>query len=502
MITKVKKLLKSVRFNGIISTFVLKISNKVELIEKMKLRLYILLIFALVGINGFAITLNEAKALVNAGDYTRAVVAFRSLISQPGMARNAEVNKFYGQCLCMTGQYAESIKYLEVGAKGGKTGALWYLGISKQHLYDFEGAIENLKQYRAKCSATSGWIERTDSIISECELGLRAVNHVQDVVVIDSLMVPAQNFFSYYKLGSESGHILAPADCGENIAAALDSAAAVFENPAKDYRLMTMCNPEDGTYSLYSSSFFEGKWEDPEKIESIGGEEYKVAYPFQRSDGETLYFACDTTPGLGGFDIYVTSFNTETDSYYTPSRLAMPFNSPYNDYMMAIDETHQVGWWATDRGANPGFVCIYKFIFEEEPDFLDGENASRARIDAIRDSWKEENYDELLASIENASQEPVHIETLYIPIREDIVYTSLDDFKNPKAREAYERYALAKINLSATIEDLEYLRSEYRAANATSRRQLRTQILNKEQTVLSLEEQLKTLAKEYRSLEK
>ena len=467
----------------------------------MKLRLYIFLLLTFVGFNARAITLNEAKALVNAGDYTRAVVAFRSLISQPGMARNAEVNKYYGQCLCMTGQYAESIKYLEVGAKGGKTGALWYLGISKQHLYDFEGAIENLEQYRSKCSATSGWIERTDSIIAECELGLRAVNHVQDVVVIDSLMVPAQNFFSYYKLGAESGHLLNPANCGDAIASISDSTAAVFENLAKDYRLMTLRNPEDNTYSLYSSSFFEDKWEDPEKIESIGGEEYKVAYPFQRSDGETLYFACDTTPGLGGYDIYVTSFNTATDSYYTPSRLAMPFNSPYNDYMMAIDETHQVGWWATDRGAKPGFVQIFKFIFEEEAEFLDGENASRARIDAIRDSWKEDNYDELLASIENASQEPVNVETLYIPIREDVVYTSLDSFKNPKAREAYERYALVKINLSATLEDLEYLRSEYRAANAASRRQLRAQILNKEQIVLGYEEQLKSLAKEYRSLE-
>lgn len=467
----------------------------------MKLRLYIFLLLTFVGFNASAITLNEAKALVNAGDYTRAVVAFRSLISQPGMARNAEVNKYYGQCLCMTGQYAESIKYLEAGAKGGKTGALWYLGISKQHLYDFEGAIENLEQYRSKCSATSGWIERTDSIIAECELGLRAVNHVQDVVVIDSLMVPIQNFFSYYKLGAESGHMLNPADCGGSVAALSDSATAVFENLAKDYRLMALSDPVVGTCCLYSSSLFEGKWE-MERIESIGGEQCKIAYPFQRSDGETLYFACDTTPGLGGFDIYVTSFNTETDSYYSPSRLPMPFNSPFNDYMMAIDETNQVGWWATDRGAKPGFVCIYKFIFEEEADFLDGENVSRARIDNIRDTWKEDNYDELLAQIEKADQEVEETETLVIPITEDKVYTSIDDFVNANARKAYEKYVSVKESLETTLLDLASLREDYRKAGASSRRQLRAQILNKEQIVLGYEEQLKSLAKEYRSLEK
>lgn len=468
----------------------------------MKLRLYIFLLLTFVGFNARAITLNEAKALVNAGDYTRAVVAFRSLISQPGMARNAEVNKYYGQCLCMTGQYAESIKYLEVGAKGGKTGALWYLGISKQHLYDFEGAIENLEQYKKFLTTTSGWMERTDSIIAECELGLRAVNHVQDVVVVDSIMVPKSNFFSYYKLGAESGHLISPADCGDAIAAISDSTAAVFENIAEDYRLMTLRNPEDGSYSLYSSSFFEGTWNEPERIESIGGEAYKVAYPFQRSDGETLYFACDTTPGIGGYDIYVTSFNAATDSYYTPSRLPMPFNSPFDDYMMAIDETNQVGWWATERGAKPGFVQIFKFILEEEAEFLDGENLSRARIDVIKDTWKENNYDLLLQQVHNVSEKQEAPESLFIPIRDDKVYTTLDQFVNQNAKKAYERYEKVKENLEATRDDLVTLRNAYRESKEDARRQLRTQILHKEQIVLSLEEQLKSLAKEYRSLEK
>lgn len=468
----------------------------------MKSRILLILILSFVGLKASAITLEEAKAMAKANDYSRAVVAFRNLIQQSKYANNAECNKFYGQCLCMTGEYAESIKYLEKGAKGGKTGAWWYLGISKQHLYDFEGAIESLEKYKSSLSKNSTWIPRTDSIIAECELGLRAVNHVQDVVIIDSLMVPKQNFFSYYKLGHESGHIMSPQDCGEEIAQMSDSAAAVFESLAEDYRLMAIKNEEDNTYNLYSSSFFEGKWNEPEIIESIGGENCRVAYPFLRSDGETLYFACDSTPGMGGFDIYKTRFNTETDSYYAPGRLGMPFNSPYDDYMLAIDETHQVGWWATERGAKQGFVCIYVFIFEEEPEYLEGENVSRARIDRIADTWKEENYNDLLAGIRNGSENAPSENALFIPIRENLVYSSIEDFTVEKARFSYEIYLRTKENLDIAKEDLQTLRKDYTEANSSTRGLLKPQILQKERQILSLQEQLQSLKKEYRSLEK
>lgn len=468
----------------------------------MKLRDYILIFLSIFALEASAITLKEAKDLVAAGDYTRAVVAFRSLIQQPGGARNAEINKFYGQCLCMTGEYQESLKYLEIGAKGGKTGALWYLGISKQHLYDFEGAIQSLESYRKYCTTASGWVQRTDSIIAECKLGLRAVNHVQDVVIVDSLLVPKQNFFAHYKLGHESGHIVSPAECGRTIHQLCDSTATVFESLAEDYRLMTIRNNEDNSYNLYSSTFLEGIWNAPEKIESVGGENCKIQYPFLRSDSETLYFACDSTPGIGGMDIYVTHYNSETNSYYSPSRLGMPFNSPYDDYMMAIDETNQVGWWATERGAKNGFVCIYIFKLEDEPEYLEGENVSRARIDRIADTWKEESYDELVAQIHNPVAKVSAEHLAIIPIRDGIVYTSADDFNNPQAKNAYETSLKIEESLAEAKEDLMSLREDYAEANAASRRQLQVQILQKEKVVLTLQDQLKSLRKLYRNLEK
>ena len=72
-------------------------------------------------------------------------------------------------------------------------------------------------------------------------------------------------------------------------------------------------------------------------------------YPYMLSDGVTLYFASKDTNGLGGYDIYVTRYNTHTNTYTTPENLGFPYNSSANDYLMVIDELQQVGYFATDR---------------------------------------------------------------------------------------------------------------------------------------------------------
>ena len=80
------------------------------------------------------------------------------------------------------------------------------------------------------------------------------------------------------------------------------------------------------------------------------------------SDGSTLYFAAegDIENALGGLDIYMTR-RDETGAFFSPTNVGMPYNSPYNDYMMAIDDAAGLGWWATDRNAPDGMVTVYIF---------------------------------------------------------------------------------------------------------------------------------------------
>lgn len=407
-----------------------------------------------------------------------------SATSQPLLA--AVDYKAEGKRLCQLGQYEEAIPYLEKAVKQNrKSGALWYLAIARQHLYQFDEAIDALETYQTVLNSDE-WITRADSLLSVLRICSRAYEHTEDVVIIDSMQVDKADFFTHYRLGAESGRIQHSEELG-----------IYFENQAGDYRLTT-----DGS-RFYDCHRFQGKWEEAHPLPGIGTEDFELTYPFMRSDGETIYFACDSTPGMGGFDIYRTSYNSEDGTYYMPERLGMPFNSPYNDYMMAIDETHQVGWWATDRSAPAGQVTIYLFLLESDPEYLDEPTISRARIDDIRESWREEEgYAELLREVMEAPQTPViEVPKLHIVINDDKVYASVDDFRNPSARAAYLEYEQLAEKLKTLEDALAQTRLEYARANASQKQQLASRILKAEESLFTYYAQLREAELKYRRLE-
>lgn len=450
-------------------------------------RLTIYILFAILSVSLLkAVTLQEAKNCVLNKDYSRAIEAYQELMKQPGFARNAEANKFYGQALCLSGAYAESLPYLEVGAKGNKSGAWWYLGISRQHLYDFSGAIEALEKYKSTCSKESVWIPRCDSLIAECQIGQKGLSHVQDIVIIDSMVVDHNVFFEYYRLGAESGKV---------------RNEGRFENQAGDYRLWADVDSAQ-VYHLYEQHRFGNDWGDPEIIESIESEGFALCYPFLRSDSETLFFASDRTPGFGGFDIYKTHYNADTESYFAPERLGMPFNSPFDDYLMAIDETHMVGWWATNRNVSDSEICIYLFKVDESPLYLTGLNPERARVSAISETWREDiDYKAYAEEVLSAPQRIIKREKLFIPICDDIVYTSLEDFKVDEARQSYETMVALIEKANQIDEQLDLLRLEWHSASDVRRPEIANNIKAAEMQYQSLSKQWLEARKRYCRLE-
>jgi hypothetical protein len=205
---------------------------------------------------------------------------------------------------------------------------------------------------------------------------------------------------------------------------------------------------------------------------------------------------------MGGFDIYRTTFNAEVNAYYDPERLGMPFNSPYDDYMMAIDETHQVGWWATNRNAPADSVTIYLFLLDEDPVYLDEPTPSRARIDNIAETWREEGgYASLIAELKEAPQEIVEDTRLHIVINDDKVYTSEDQFRNSDALKAYQRSVAVEQMIAEKETDLASLRSEYAKASAAGKKALGPRIERAEQSLFTLYAQLNEAVLRYRRLE-
>ncbi|MDO5570013.1 MAG: hypothetical protein Q4F97_00920 [Bacteroidales bacterium] len=453
--------------------------------------------------NVYSQTLEEAREMIKAGNYSAAKDAFSVLIKKN--ANRADVNKWYGEALYETGNYAEAEKYLKFAANKRIQGAYLYLGKLYQKQYEFEKAVTNLEKYQTFLKKDPEQSLVVDTIIEQCEMGLRGISRIEKVQIVDSLIVDKNKFFQYYKLSQETGKLidyklLGVADPGE--------LAVGFESQRGDQRVFAMKNGNSGMDLFKSTKLHGDSWSEPvifpEGINSAANENF----PFVLTDGLTIYYSSDSYPTLGGYDLYVSKFNSSNDTYFTPERLSMPFNSPFNDYLYAIDEENNVGWFASDRYQPEDKVVIYLFIpGPEEKEYyneLTPEQSIRfAKISSIFETWPENaNYDSLLHSIyqaENTANDKKG-EFIFV-INDKIIYYNYDDFESKEALEQFKKYFSANNQLTDTNKELEELRLKWTKSNNKEKESLKSKILQLESRKSNLDEQVPELEVQARNTE-
>ena len=108
----------------------------------------------------------------------------------------------------------------------------------------------------------------------------------------------------------------------------------------------------------------EDGWSEPENlggiINTLGSDET----PFIHPDGKTLYFRSDGREGMGGFDLYVTRYDDELNSWDVPMNLGYPINTKDNEGGLTISLDGMKGYFSSDKGKDN--VDIYQFELYEE----------------------------------------------------------------------------------------------------------------------------------------
>jgi hypothetical protein len=108
-----------------------------------------------------------------------------------------------------------------------------------------------------------------------------------------------------------------------------------------------------------------------------------INYPFLMPDGQTFYFAARSENGYGNYDLYATRYDSDSKRFYQAENMGFPYNSYANDYMLVIDETVNLGWFASDRYQSAGKVCIYTFIPNESRQTIDYETTDLDELCAM-----------------------------------------------------------------------------------------------------------------------
>lgn len=372
--------------------------------------------------------------------------------------------------------------------------------LAKQEMtnYCFEEATEWLEKAETTLKKKKQKNDEIEQLLQEAAHGERMLRGTDQVLIIDSMVVDKAEFLQAYHLSEETG--------------SLDSYAHFFTSVEDGSLYMTELGDrlyfgkrmEDGSKRICTSDqLADGSWGEPHEVSGIAGDGTEEDYPFMASDGTTLYFASNGRPeGMGGYDIYVTRA-TEGTNYLKPENMGLPYNSPYNDYMMVIDELNELGWFASDRYQPEGKVCIYVFVPNESrhPFDYDNDDYDKIRATALLRSIKvtQDDKDALQkgrlhlkeALLYRPEDKSLNIKEFSLVIDDSRVYTSYIHFKNNQAAMLCKEWVAKKRQLddlrSALEENrLNYSKGQYKLAS----------------TIRTQETQLESLSKEVKEMEK
>ena len=441
-------------------------------------------------------TLSQSKKLFENGEYEQAKTAFAKFIK--GSPNNAEYNYYYGASLYETGELEKSLPYFEKSAKRNYIGAFRYLGKVYADLYRFDEAVENYETHIEWLDEKNRDTEQAEAELSELLKKTRMFKSVEKVAVIDSFVVSKNKFLDAYKISSTSGKI--QWNDGRN--------GTVYENEMGNKRLLS--EEKDSLMQLYTQEKLLDGWGEKIAVESLN-DSCNVNFPFLMGDGTTLYYASDGEGTLGGYDIFVTRYDSEDNTYLRPSNIGMPFNSTANDYLYAVDEFNNLGWFVTDRNQPTDTVCVYVFVPNESKETYNYEATDpqvimdAATLRSIQTTWTDEEQvrdaRQRLAALKYGKEKEVKKTDFQFIVDDSATYTVWEDFRSKEAQNMYRQLVQKEKDLNQLQTNLAQKREQFATENGLGRKKLEPSILDLEKRIPQLVEEVEKLAIEVRRLE-
>lgn len=426
---------------------------------KKFITLILLLIFCVTKIDA---QLSKAKEFYKDEDYASALPLFMKEYKKN--KKNGSVNYWIGVCLYKLGNEDESIKYFEYAMSRRVIDAPYYLGKIYSKRYEFDNALKMYGEYQSIMIDNKK--EISDEIKYEIQYARNAksmLDHVEDIVVLDSISVDKDEFFHNYKISPETGYILSQSE----LPPSLEQSIIGFRDQS-DSRIILASPDDNGKIRLCESvKLIDGSWDTPKFIDTKISNNGDLNFPFLMQDGMTMYYASNNESTLGGYDIFFTRKDEETGEFLKGQNLGMPYNSAANDYMLVLDDVTGLGWWATERNNIEGKVTIYVFKRNEirKNHRIDEVNLPKfARMSDYKLTWGDEDYQYMVDNIQNikidVNKRKYESDFMFV-IKKGLIYDSLIDFKSKDAVREMKQLCILYQERDELKSTIKSLRSDY-----------------------------------------
>ncbi|MBO4613509.1 MAG: PD40 domain-containing protein, partial [Bacteroidales bacterium] len=311
---------------------------------------------------------NASVAYFETADYANAYMGFSQLHSW--YASDPVFNYYCGASMVMLrNEYDKAIKYLTLAYDNDLKEADYYLGLAYNRKYLFTKSITFYSRYREYLVSTtkgrSPMIAQVDDLIRKARMANNLGQYSYVLKVMSNSKVKRGNFHFSYGRKMFDGNIVVKPDFFRlrndknnkdiDLVYVLDTIALVssYGNDVKT------------GLDLYVSHKTDEGWSPLQLLPGNVNTDFDEAFPFLASDG-TLFFASKGHNSIGGYDIFKSEYDASAGKWGYPENLGFPINTPYDDFMYAVESNGKSAFFASDRSSKDGQVMVCRYVVEPE----------------------------------------------------------------------------------------------------------------------------------------
>ena len=186
-----------------------------------------------------------------------------------------------------------------------------------------------------------------------------------------------------------------------------------------DSTLLFSANRPDtyGGLDIYVLTRQAGRWQDPINLGDNINSHFNEISPFLTPDQSTLYFSSDRPAGIGGFDVFKSAFDNQTQNWTPPQNIYAPVNSPLDDLHFRISSSGNSAIFASNRKQGFGGYDLYMLYLT---------NSLREKMQPPEHITFTDNY----LQTDQSDWEPVQKQRITIPYllygEDDFILTSVN----------------------------------------------------------------------------
>ncbi|MCC6837483.1 MAG: PD40 domain-containing protein, partial [Bacteroidia bacterium] len=315
----------------------------------------------------------QAAKLFDEDQFEEAYPLYSQLVSL--YQKDVNYNFRLGVCMLYASDDKEKpIAFLEFAAKSPEVEkeVQFYLARAYHLNYRFDDAIKKYNEYKKVASAAKAEKLMVDRQIEMCKNGKKLLRNITDLVVIDKKEMSRQEFYRSYDISDIGGKLLVKPD-----EPAFKS--SVDKKKKENSVIYLATNNNQVFFSSYGQNTDRGKdifvirklpngeWSLPQTLGYPVNTEYDEDYPFLHPNGKVLYFCSKGHTSMGGYDIFKTTLNEETNTWNKPVNMDFPINTPDDDILYVTNEDEKEAFFSSARNSVTGKTAVFHINVERKP---------------------------------------------------------------------------------------------------------------------------------------